>query len=82
MVAIDNNGHNWTPSMHYGMNDLAGDNLLGNASFEGWQNTTSLYYWGGVTAAGVDQSSRAAEFICRMLRAARRRRWMRSPREL
>ena len=52
MVAIDNNGHNWTPSMHYGMNDLAGDNLLGNASFEGWQNTTSLYYWGGVTAAG------------------------------
>ena len=53
MVAIDNNGHNWTPSMHYGMNDLAGDNLLGNASFEGWQNTTALYYWGGVTAAGV-----------------------------
>jgi hypothetical protein len=53
MVAIDNNGHNWTPSMHYGMNDLAGDNLLGNGSFEGWQNTTSLYYWGGVTAAGV-----------------------------
>jgi Pectate lyase superfamily protein len=53
MVALDNNGHNWTPSMHYGMNDLAGDNLLGNASFEGWQNTTSLYYWGGVTAAGV-----------------------------
>ena len=53
MVALDNNGHNWTPSMHYGMNDLAGDNLLGNASFEGWQNTTTLYYWGGVTAAGV-----------------------------
>ena len=53
MVAIDNNGHNWTPSMHYGMNDLAGENLIGNGSFEGWQNTTSLYYWGGVTAAGV-----------------------------
>ncbi|MFZ3217714.1 MAG: glycosyl hydrolase family 28-related protein [Candidatus Acidiferrales bacterium] len=53
MVAIDNNGHNWTPSMHYGMNDLSGENLLGNASFEGWQNTTTLYYWGGVTAAGV-----------------------------
>jgi Pectate lyase superfamily protein len=53
MVAIDNNGHNWTPSMHYGMNDLAGDNLLGNGSFEGWQNTTSLYYWGGVTATGT-----------------------------
>jgi Pectate lyase superfamily protein len=53
MVAIDNNGHNWTPSMHYGMNDLAGENLLGNGSFEGWQNTTSLYYWGGVTATGT-----------------------------
>jgi hypothetical protein len=53
MVAIDNNGHNWTPSMHYGMNDLAGDNLLGNGSFEGWQNTTSLYYWGVVTATGT-----------------------------
>jgi hypothetical protein len=53
MVAFDNNGHNWTPSMHYGMNDLAGENLLGNASFEGWQNMTTLYYWGGVTAAGV-----------------------------
>jgi len=53
MVAFDNNGHNWTPSMHYGMNDLASDNLLGNASFEGWQNTTTLYYWGGVTSAGV-----------------------------
>jgi hypothetical protein len=39
--------------MHYGMNDLAGENLLGNASFEGWQNATALYYWGGVTAAGV-----------------------------
>ncbi len=53
MVAIDNNGHNWTPSMHYGMNDLGGDNLLGNGSFEGWQNTTSLYYWGGVTSTGT-----------------------------
>lgn len=53
MVAIDNNGHNWTPSMHYGMNDLAGENLLGNGGFEGWQNTTSLYYWGGVTATGT-----------------------------
>jgi Pectate lyase superfamily protein len=53
MVAIDNNGHNWTPSMHYGMNDLAGENLLGNGSFEGWQNTTSLYYWGGVAAGGT-----------------------------
>ena len=53
MVAFDNNGHNWTPSMHYGMNDTAGENLLGNASFEGWQNTTSLYSWGGVAAGGT-----------------------------
>jgi hypothetical protein len=53
MVAIDNNGHNWTPSMHYGMNDLAGDNLIGNASFEGWQNTTTLYSWGGVATGGT-----------------------------
>ncbi len=53
MVALDNNGHNWQPSMHYGMNDLAGDNLLGNSGFEGWQNTTTLYYWGGVTAGGT-----------------------------
>jgi Pectate lyase superfamily protein len=53
MVAIDNNGHNWTPSMHYGMNDLAGDNLLGNGGFEGWQNSTTLYYWGGVAAGGT-----------------------------
>jgi len=34
-VAIDNNGHNWLPSMHYGMNDLGGDNLIGNSGFEG-----------------------------------------------
>ncbi len=53
MVAIDNNGHNWTPSMHYGMNDLAGDNLIGNGGFEGWQNSTTLYYWGGVAAGGT-----------------------------
>ncbi|MGD0306776.1 MAG: glycosyl hydrolase family 28-related protein, partial [Candidatus Acidiferrales bacterium] len=53
MVAIDNNGHNWTPSMHYGMNDLAGDNLLGNGGFEGWQNSTTMYYWGGVAAGGT-----------------------------
>ncbi len=53
MIAIDNNGHNWTPSMHYGMNDLAADNLLGNASFEGWQNTTTMYYWGGIAAGGT-----------------------------
>ncbi len=31
----------------------AGDNLLGNGGFEGWQNTTSLYYWGGIAAGGT-----------------------------
>jgi hypothetical protein len=55
-VAIDNNGHNWLPSMHYGMNDLAGPNLLGNSGFEGWQNTTSLYYWGGVNGTNINQA--------------------------
>ncbi|MGA8142922.1 MAG: glycosyl hydrolase family 28-related protein [Candidatus Acidiferrales bacterium] len=55
-VAIDNNGHNWLPSMHYGMNDLAGGNLLGNAGFEGWQNTTSLYYWGGASGTNINQA--------------------------
>ena len=29
MLAIDNNGHNWQPSMHFGINDLGGPNLLG-----------------------------------------------------
>jgi len=55
-VAIDNNGHNWLPSMHYGMNDLAGANLLGNAAFEGWQNTTTLYYWGGASGTNINQA--------------------------
>ena len=55
-IAIDNNGHNWLPSMHYGMNDLAGANLLGNAAFEGWQNTTSLYYWGGASGTNINQA--------------------------
>ncbi|MGH9682179.1 MAG: glycosyl hydrolase family 28-related protein [Candidatus Acidiferrales bacterium] len=54
-IAIDNNGHNWLPSMHYGMNDLAGDNLLGNAGFEGWQNATTLYYWGGASGTTINQ---------------------------
>lgn len=54
-IAIDNNGHNWLPSMHYGMNDLAGENLLGNSGFEGWQNTTTLYYWGGVSGTNINQ---------------------------
>lgn len=55
MLAIDNNGHNWQPSMHFGMNDLGGPNLLGNAGFEGWQNSTTLYYWGGVTGTNINQ---------------------------
>jgi hypothetical protein len=55
-VAIDNNGHNWLPSMHYGMNDLGGANLLGNAGFEGWQNTTTLYYWGGASGTNINQA--------------------------
>jgi hypothetical protein len=55
-VAIDNNGHNWLPSMRYGMNDLGGDNLLGNSGFEGWQNSTSLYYWGGVSGTNINQA--------------------------
>jgi hypothetical protein len=55
-VAIDNNGHNWLPSMHYGINDLGGDNLLGNSGFEGWQNSTSLYYWGGVSGTNINQA--------------------------
>lgn len=55
-VAIDNNGHNWLPSMHYGMNDLSGPNLLGNAGFEGWQNSTALYYWGGVSGTNINQA--------------------------
>jgi Pectate lyase superfamily protein len=55
MVAIDNNGHNWLPSMHFGMNDLSGPNLLGNAGFEGWQSATSLDYWGGVSGTNINQ---------------------------
>jgi len=55
-IAIDNNGHNWLPSMHYGMNDLAGENLLGNSGFEGWQNTTTLYFWGGASGTNINQA--------------------------
>jgi hypothetical protein len=55
MVAIDNNGHNWLPSMHFGMNDLAGPNLLGNAGFEGWKDSTDLLYWGGVSGTNINQ---------------------------
>ncbi len=53
-VAIDNNGPNWLPSMHYGLNDLGGRNLLGNAAFEGWSGSTALYYWGGVSGASIN----------------------------
>jgi hypothetical protein len=55
-VAIDNNGHNWTPSMHFGQNDLSGPNLLGNSGFEGWQNSTTLYYWGGASGTSINQA--------------------------
>jgi hypothetical protein len=55
-IAIDNNGPNWLPSMHYGFNDVAGRNLLGNAAFEGWSNSTTLYYWGGVSGTNINQA--------------------------
>ena len=55
-VAIDNNGPNWLPSMHFGMNDLSGRNLLGNAGFEGWSNSTTLFYWGGVSGTNINQA--------------------------
>ena len=55
-MAIDNNGHNWLPSMHFGQNDLAGTNLLGNADFESWAGSTTLYYWGGVTGTSINQA--------------------------
>jgi hypothetical protein len=55
-VAIDNNGHNWLPSMHFGQNDLAATNMLGNADFEAWTNSTTLLYWGGVTGTSINQA--------------------------
>ena len=55
-MAIDNNGHNWLPSMHFGLNDDAGPNLLNNSAFEGWSSSTSLYYWGGVTGTSINQA--------------------------
>lgn len=56
MVAVDNNSENWLPSMHYGFTDMAGPNLLGNAGFEGWQNSTTLFYWGGVSGTNINQA--------------------------
>jgi hypothetical protein len=55
-IAIDNNGPNWLASMHFGMNDLSGRNLLGNAGFEGWSNSTTLFYWGGVSGTSINQA--------------------------
>ena len=56
MVAVDNVSENWLPSMHYGFSDIAGPNLLGNAGFEGWQNSTTLDYWGGVSGVNINQA--------------------------
>ena len=55
MVAVDNTSENWLPSMHYGISDIAGPNLLGNAGFESWQNATTLNYWGGVSGTSINQ---------------------------
>ena len=57
MVAIDNNGHNWTPSMHFGQNDLAGPNLLANAGFEAWSGGTTLLAWGGASGTNINQAA-------------------------
>ena len=57
MVAIDNNGHNWTPSMHFGQNDLASTNLLANAGFEAWSGGTSLLAWGGASGTNINQAA-------------------------
>jgi len=57
MVAIDNNGHNWTPSMHFGQNDLAGPNLLSNAGFEAWNAATTLLSWGGASGTNINQAA-------------------------
>ena len=57
MVAIDNNGHNWTPSMHFGQNDLAGPNLLSNAGFEAWSGGTTLLAWGGASGTNINQAA-------------------------
>ena len=57
MVAIDNNGHNWTPSMHFGQNDLAGPNMLANAAFEAWNGGTTLLAWGGASGTNINQAA-------------------------
>ena len=53
--AMDNTGTNWQPSFHYGLNDLGGENLLTNAGFEGWSNSTTLFGWGGVSGTNINQ---------------------------
>ena len=53
--AMDNTGTNWQPSFHYGLNDLGGTNLLTNAGFEGWSNSTTLFGWGGVNGTNINQ---------------------------
>ena len=58
--AIDNNSHNWLPSQHFGLSDIAGANLLGNAGFEGWSNSTTLYYWGGVSGTTINAAGTAS----------------------
>lgn len=54
--AFDNNSANWQPSFHYGMSDLAGKNLFVNANFEGWNGTTTLDWWGGVSGTNINQA--------------------------
>ena len=54
--AMDNTGTNWQPSFHYGLNDLGGANLLMNAGFEGWTNSTNLFGWGGVSGTSINQA--------------------------
>ena len=57
MIAIDNNGHNWTPSMHFGQNDLAGPNMLANAAFEAWNGGATLLAWGGASGTNINQAA-------------------------
>lgn len=54
--AMDNTGANWQPSFHYGLSDIAAPNILTNAGFEGWSNSTTLYGWGGVSGTNINQA--------------------------
>src|SRR5690242_3289003 len=53
--AMDNTGANWQPSFHYGLSDIAASNVLTNAGFEGWANSTTLYGWGGASGTNINQ---------------------------